>query len=97
MRGNRDRVGNSFDTLRPLQRGLLRLYLSCFSSADGTRSFAFLFLSSFFSFVFISFFSGITVVLAIGSKAGISTHLVPSKLKLDGGGEGESIRVRVRS
>ena len=79
--------GSSFDTLRPLQRGLLRLYLSSSSSADVTHSFAFLFLSLFFSFVFIFFFSGITVVLATGSKSGISTHSVPSESKSDAGGD----------
>ena len=40
-----------------------------------------------------SFFSGITVALATGSKPGISTDPVPSELKLDGGGEGESVCV----
>ena len=64
---------------------------STYSSADVTGSFAFAF--AFFSFVFILSFSGITVVLAMGSKPGINTHLVPSELKLDRGGEGESIPV----
>ena len=68
------------------------------SSADvtGFFAFAFLFFSLLFSFVFILFL-GITVAFATGSKSGISTHLVPSELKLDGGGEGVSVRVRVCS
>ena len=37
------------------------------------------------------------MALAMGRKPGISTHPVPSESKLDGGGEGESACVRVRS
>ena len=100
MRGNRDRVsGAAALILHPLQRSLLRLYslLLFLGRCNRFLLFTFLFFSTFFSLVFILFFSGITVALATGSKPGISTHLVPSELKLDGGGEGESIRVRVRS
>ena len=37
------------------------------------------------------------MALATGSKPGISTDLVPLELKLDAGGDGESVCVRVRS
>ena len=62
------------------------------SSAYVTCSFAFTisFFFTFFSFVFILFSSVITVALATGSKPGISTHLVPSDLKLDGAGKAKA-------
>ena len=100
MRGNHDRVSNSFDTLRPLQRGLLRFYSLLLLFLGRCNRFLHLGLPVLIHVLLLRFhifFSGITVALATESKAGISTHPVPSELKLDGGGEGESICVRVRS
>ena len=87
---------SSFETLHPLQRDLLRLYslgVLFLGRCDRSLCHSLPVFSTFFSFVFILFFSGITVALATGSKPGISTDPVPSELKLDGGGEGESVRV----
>ena len=87
---------SSFDTLHTLQRGLLRLYSLLLLFLGKFSRFLPPFFSTF-SFVFILFSSVITVAPVTGSKPGISTHPVPSELRLDAGGEGESVCVRVRS